>query len=150
MKKIFVALFVLLALGTIPVLANSPTTAYDKAVETLKKEFLGVEGVEWTSLGDYQRALFVFNHIRVEAYFDTDGEMIGFDRYISMNQLPLEVLRAFTKRFNESTIIDILEIKNASGTSYRLNVETLSKSYYVKISSAGIILRVTPLKNYPA
>src|SRR5215217_5716886 len=123
MKKIFLSLLVMLAIGITPVLATDETNANDKAKESLTKEFVGAEHVEWKDLGEYRIALFIFHETRIEAFFNADGELQGFDRYISINQLPLEVLRSFAKRFDKVDVIDILEISNAEGTSYRLNIE---------------------------
>jgi|SRR5215217_4472178 len=147
MKKTFVALLVMLAVGVTPVLANDKTN--DKATEALKKEFVGAESVKWTDLGDYKMALFIFNEYRIEAYFNNEGELEGFDRYISINQLPLEVLRSFSKHFAKAAVSDILEISNAEGTSYRLNVETQNGQYHVKISSTGAILKTVKGESKP-
>lgn len=142
MKRIFVLLLIMVVVGTAPAFANDETHFYDKSKETLKTEFAGAESIEWMNLGAYQRAIFVFNGIRVEAFFDQDGEMVGFDRYVTIIQLPLDVLRAFAKHFPDATIVDILEIKNSTGTSYRLNVDVKNKFYSVKISSGGTTLTV--------
>jgi hypothetical protein len=150
MKRTLVSLSLMLVIGTTPVLANRETKVDDKAKKSLLKEFVGADLVEWTDLGDYKMALFVFNGYRVEAYFNADGEMAGFDRYISSNQLPLEVLRSFSKRFPNGTILDVLEITNTDGTSYRLTVETPAKLYQVKISATGTILKKVEQGNRPA
>src|SRR4051794_20977730 len=118
MKRTFVSLVFLLTIGSTATFANGVSKTYDKAQEALKREFVGAKSVEWTDLGTYQKALFIFNEYRIEAFFNNEGELEGFDRYISINQLPLEVLRSFNKRFTGAAVKDILEISNIEGTSY--------------------------------
>src|SRR5258706_224116 len=132
MKKIFVSLSLMLTVGLTTVLANDEPVS-DKVKESFKKEFVGARSVTWNHIGDYQMALFVFDGHRVEAYFNTEGELEGSVRNLPFDQLPLLVVRSFEKRFTPENIIDILEVSNIEGTSYLLKVETQNKRFLVKV-----------------
>lgn len=82
MKKIFVSLSLMLALGLTTVLANDKTDVNGKIKESFKREFAGAESVKWDEVEDYQMATFVFLCHRVIAYFNQDGELLGSTRDI--------------------------------------------------------------------
>jgi hypothetical protein len=145
MKKIFVSLSLMLTVGSTTVLANDEPVS-DKVNESFKKEFVGARLVEWNHVGDYQMASFVFDGHRVEAYFNTDGELEGSARDILFDQLPLLVMRSFEKRFASAEVIDILEVSNIEGTSYLIKVETQNKRFLVKVGTNGDFLKVDKIK----
>jgi hypothetical protein len=142
MKRIFVSLSLMLAVGLTTALANDEINVGDKVKESFKKEFAGAEPVKWSDLGDYQKATFVFGGHRVEAYFNADGVLEGTARDLFFDQLPLAVMRSFDKRFAGADIIDVVEVTNTEGTSYRLTLETQHKRYRVKADTGGNILEV--------
>ena len=145
MKKIFVSLSLMLTVGLTTVLANDEPVS-DKVNESFKKEFVGARSVVWNHVGDYQRASFVFDGHRVEAYFNTDGELAGSARDILFDQLPLSVMRSFEKRFATADVINILEVSNIEGTSYLIKIETQNKQFLVKVGTNGDFLKVDNIK----
>jgi hypothetical protein len=142
MKRIFVSLSLMLAVGLTTVFANDETDVSDKVKKSFKKEFAGVESVKWKDLGDYKMASFAFNDHRVAAYFNTNGKLEGFARDILFDQLPLAVEKSFDKRFACADFIEVLEISNREGTSYLLTLEAQNKLYRVKADPGGNILQV--------
>ena len=146
MKKIFVSLSIMLAIGLTTVLANDEPLS-DKVKESFKKEFVGAKSVKWNHIGDYQMASFVFGGHRAEAYFNADGELEGSVRDLLFNELPLLAMRSLERRFATADIIDILEVSNKEGTSYLLKVETLNKLFRVKLDINGSFLVVNKIKS---
>ena len=142
MKKLFISLLFILFIGITIVLANNNIDISDQAKASFRKEFAGAELLEWNYMGEHQIALFILNSYRVEAYFDADGALEGFDRFISLNQLPLAVQKTIPLHFSNVVIRDILEITNTDGITYLLTLEKADKSYHVKINSSGDILKV--------
>ena len=146
MKRIFVSLSFMLAVGLTTVFANDEINVSDKVKEAFKKEFARAESVKWSDLGDYQLATFVFGSHRMEAYFNTDGELQGSVRDLLFDQLPLAVMRSFDNRFAGADISDIREITNTEGTSYRLTVESQHKKYHVKVDTGGNFSEIVKVK----
>jgi hypothetical protein len=142
MKKHFISLLFILFIGVTIVRANTKINISDQAKASFRKEFAGAQLLEWNYLGEHQIALFILNGYRVEAYFDADGALEGFDRFISLNQLPLTVLKTIPLHFANVVITNILEITNTEGLSYLLTLERPDKSFRVKINSSGDILKV--------
>src|SRR5882724_5627166 len=137
MKRILVSLSLMLTVGLATAFANDETNVTEKVKEVFKKEFAGAEFVKWSDIGEYQMATFVFGGHRTEAYFNTDGELEGSVRDLLFDQLPLVVMRSLDDRFAGALIMDIREVTNTDGTSYRVSLETSQRKYHVKVEAGG-------------
>ncbi|GAB2808847.1 hypothetical protein GCM10027043_05040 [Ferruginibacter profundus] len=132
----------MMAVGVTTALADDEIVVNRKVKESFQKEFTGVNAVRWSDLGDYQVAIFAFDGHMVEAYFNSEtGELEGCARYLIFDELPLAVMKTFSKNFSRADFISALEISNAEGNFYRLILETQNKRYSIKISAGGNILR---------
>jgi hypothetical protein len=146
MKRIFVSLLLILMLGVTVVFANDGNDVGDKIKESFKREFVGAESVSWRKLGDYQVATFVYKGSSIAAYFNTEGGLEATARYILFEELPLAVMKSLDKHFAGAEFNNILEVDNSEGDYYWLTVETAGKSYRVKSSRDGDMLRVNKKK----
>lgn len=147
MKKILVSVLLMVAVGLTTALAGDETGISKQVKENFEKEFAGARSVVWNNLGDYQVATFIFEDVRVEAYFNSEtGDLEGAARYILFDQMPLLVLRAFNKNFASTDLLNALEISNTEGVSYLLVAEKENKRYRIKISANGNVLSKTKIK----
>ena len=146
MKRIFVSLSFMLAVGLTTAFAGDKTDVNSKIVESFKKEFEGAELVKWDKVEDYQKATFVFHEHRVIAYFDEYCEFLGSARTILFDQLPMAVVKSFDTHFAGADFSDVSEVSNIEGTSYCMTIETQNKQYHVKINSNGNILKAVKIK----
>ncbi len=137
MKRIILSLSLLLTVAITTTFANGGNPISDQVLKSFKKEFATAQLVQWNDLGEYLKASFVLGDHRVEAYFNTEGELLGSVRGLFYNQLPLAVMTSLDKRFAEADILDVNEITNAGGTSYLVNLEFHDKKYRVKADPGG-------------
>ena len=147
MKRIFVSLSFMLAIGLTTVLAGDKPDVNGRIKESLKKEFAGAESVCWNQVEDYQMARFLFHGYAVIAYFDEDGELLGSARNASYNQLPLTVIKSLDKQFAGAKFLELYEISNIDGTSYGITFEKQNKRYHVKVNIDGNILKMARITN---
>jgi hypothetical protein len=70
------------------------------------------------------------------AYFNKGGELIAVTRFISPNQLPLELLTSLKKTNSNYWVSDLFEIQTESGTSYFATIENADQ--IVVLKSEGI------------
>lgn len=146
MKKIIVAMSMLLAIGSTTAFATE-TPANTNLERTFQKEFSGAQHVSWTTEEGYDKAVFVLGGSRVMAWFDTDGDLAGTVRDLAYNQLPLTVMRAIDKKFGPSaTFIDLRELTNGDGTRYKLTIESGEKKYNVSVYANGNIDDVSKVR----
>ena len=146
MKKVFVSLSFILAVGLTTAIAGDKTEVNGKITQSFEKEFTGAEFVTWTNVNGYKMARFVFHDHATIAYFNEDGELLGSARNVLFDQLPLPVIKLFEKDFAGADFTDISEISNDDGTFYVIKVDTKNRQYHVKVNAYGNILNYTRIK----
>ncbi|MBP7555882.1 MAG: hypothetical protein KA821_06445 [Chitinophagaceae bacterium] len=137
MKKILILLPLMLA-ATIVGFAAGPVPASDPAVQSFSRQFAGAQNVSWSNGEDgLQRVTFVWAGHRAQAYFSAAGEFLGAMRGLFYQQLPLSVIRAVDKRYNNPIVLEARELSNQEGTTYSLLIEYRSKRMRVKLNGDG-------------
>ena len=147
MKKIIVLLVFALSTGAV----NSYANAFDpdpeqRVLDGFKKEFPTAQQVTWSKQAEFEKAVFVLAGRRVVAFFTREGLLEGSARDIFYDQLPLSVMTAVDKRFENATVFEVREINNAEGTCYRMRVESGNKKVKIKVSPDGTISEIEKLK----
>jgi|SRR5678815_4101694 hypothetical protein len=104
---------------------------------TFQKEFNGATNVKWSEGRDLISASFILSDSRIIAYFTTDGELLGTERNVLFNQLPLAVVKEINNRYGNAPISDIVEYTSGLDTFYGMYVDTPTKHLKLKISSEG-------------
>lgn len=146
MKNLIVTLAVVLAAGVTPLLANGTGTD-PRAEKKFAQQFAGAQHVKWTSLNDgYLRVTFLLNGVSAESFFDKDAELLGTVRNLFYSQMPLVVIQGLENRFGVATVIEIKEVTNIEGTSYRVVLEEKDKKYRVRLNSLGEITELVKEK----
>lgn len=149
MKKILFSAMLLTALGITSAFASAPVPEETAAMKNFKKEFAGAESVQWNKIGEYAKASFLLGGHRAEAYFDADGILAGSVRDLFYDQLPLAVMKTVDSRFSNAGIVDVREISNTEGTSYKVELESGSKRYSLKLSASGDLLEKKAVRFTP-
>jgi uncharacterized membrane protein YkoI len=147
MKKYILSLSVMLTIAASSSFANSYPSSEEKAKESFKKEFAGAESAIWKEAGEYYKVNFLFRGYTVEAYFNAAGELEGSIRLLSFNELPLNIISAVNKRFVDADVLDVYELNNSEGTSYRLTLKSDGKKYRIRMDSNGGITEKEKMKS---
>jgi hypothetical protein len=116
------------------------------AEATFQKEFTGATNVKWNEGKDVISASFNLSESRIIAYFTTEGELLGTERNVLFNQLPLAVIREINNRYGNAPISDIVEYTSGIDTFYGMYVDTQTKHLKLKISSEGDVTVVKKTK----
>ena len=146
MKKLIAILSLVLIAGTISAFAiENPKTP--KSRKVFEQKFVGAENVKWTNISsEYEKVWFTMAGSSAEAYFNSNGELLGTARNIFFSQLPLSVIQRVNNRFAGSVVIEVNEITNVDGTSYKVVVEQKDRKYVIKLSSLGDITDLSKQK----
>ena len=107
------------------------------AEATFQKEFSGATNVKWNEGKEIISASFVLSDSRIVAYFTSQGELIGTERNVLFNQLPLNVVKEINNRYGNAPIFDIIEYTSGTETFYGMVVDTPTKRLKLKISAEG-------------
>ena len=145
-RKIFTAM-AFLAIACMPALASADPGISEEVQASFAKEFSGAESVHWKEAGEYVKANFVYQGCVTEAYFSKDGQLEGTIRAVFFNQLPIAVMTSVNKRFSAAEVLDVYEITNANGTSYRITLTSEQKKFRVLADNSGSILEKARLKD---
>ena len=139
MKKIILGLSMLMTVGISSAFANDEIKINEKILTSFGKDFTFAKNVQWREEGGYMKARFTISDMLTEAYYNEDGEFLGSARNLLFDQLPLSVIHEFNKRFDETSVLNIIEITNTEGTSYRIWLEKDEKKIKLNASATGEI-----------
>ena len=107
------------------------------AEATFQKEFSGATNVKWNEGKVIISASFLLSDSRIIAYFTSLGELLGTERNVLFNQLPLNVVKEINNRYGDAPIFDIVEYTSGTETFYGMVVDTPTKRLKLKISAEG-------------
>jgi hypothetical protein len=139
MKKIIIMLSMLVTVALTSVFANEGVNINQKVLKAFEKDFTTAKNVKWNKEGEYLKASFTISDMLTDAYYTEDGELVGSARNLLFEQLPLAVIHEYNKRFDEASVLNVLEITNNEGTSYRLWIEQDNKKIKIRASGSGEI-----------
>jgi hypothetical protein len=146
MKKLFVT--AALAVAMIGGAYASDVKINDRIESAFRKEFSSAYNPRWESVGGgIYHAGFFLNGVLMDAYYNQDGELLSFARYISREQLPLIADRAIAEKFEDATLKNIREFVSGGETSYFVTVETEKKMVEVRVFATGAIQILKKVKS---
>lgn len=132
MKKIIMILAVLIS--TASAFAGEENVA-TKVLNAFKTEFNTAKEVEWTVGSNYYKAAFVYNEKHVFAYYNEEGELLGLTRYLSSDDLPLNLQKNLKKSYSKYWISDLFEVAKSDGTAYYITLEDADTKIVLKASA---------------
>lgn len=134
MKKIFFA--ILMAV----IIAGSAFAADAKKVNanvvySFKSDFKKAVNVSWTTTENFAKAAFTMNGQQMEAFYNTEGERIATSKKITLDELPAEAKRTFTKKFGGYDVKEAIRFEGVDEDAYYISAENEKESVIVKVSS---------------
>lgn len=132
MKKIIMILAVLISTTSAFAGEENVTT---KVLNAFKAEFNTAKEVEWTVGSNYYKAAFVYNEKHVFAFYNKEGELLGLTRYLSTDDLPLNLQNNLKKSYSKYWITDLFEVAKSEGTAYYITLEDADTKLILKASA---------------
>lgn len=120
---------------TVPV---PDVTARIKSV--FEKEFITATEVKWEKLEDVYVASFKENDIHLTAAYNDDGELLSIARYVTLSQLPLNVIRALESKYAEHTINPNVVELSTGVTAYYIYAENEKFKLKIKSDASGNLI----------
>lgn len=106
-----------------------------KVLNAFKAEFNTAKEVEWTVGSNYYKAAFVYNEKHVFAFYNKEGELLGLTRYLSSDDLPLNLQNNLKKSYSKYWISDLFEVAKSDGTAYYITLEDADTKLILKASA---------------
>lgn len=139
MKKILSLVLLLGLLSTTIFAADDPIKVNRKVESSLLKKFSGASYVSWQVMKEQRiyHATFIYNHQRLNAFLDDNGELIATGRYIPALNLPLLVTRNIQEKYSSYILLESIEYIKGNETSYILKLDNPKKSLTVHAFATG-------------
>ena len=124
MKKQILLLTTVFLMSLSATFANDTNAVPESIVKALNNEFQNVSNVEWKSTADYYKASFSVAGHSLEAFFSYDGNLIAQSRKISMDQLPMSLVKEAKEKSSANAVTDLFELLTNRGTEYFITFNT--------------------------
>jgi opacity protein-like surface antigen len=140
MKKLFIAALMIAAVGSSAFAADASKISY-KVKTNFEVQFAEAENVHWTLGPDFSKATFQLNEETLEAFYNQNGELLGYSRKIDFKKLPAKAIQKIRKNYTDYTITDSIEFNEENGKKYYVSLENGNRKQILGISVYG---EVTP------
>jgi len=132
MKQIL-TLVILLSVGVFTSKASEGDRVRSALEASLQKSFAGAKLLKWSEMrsSNLLYASVLYNNERMNAYFDTDGNLVATGRFIKPEALPLVVSKAMTEKYHDASITEVVEYIEKEGTSYLVTAESANRSMVI-------------------
>ena len=140
MKKIATIVTALILLFSTGSFAGSIDEVTAKIKTEFEKNFATATSVQWKKTQGIYVATFKDNGQDLSAAFNDEGEMLGASRYVTLDQLPLNVSFALRNMSGGYRISNsVLELTADCQTSYCVTAENAKFRTEMKVNSFGDI-----------
>lgn len=138
MKKLFVTAAMAFMVGITSFAADNNTVS-QRVQAAFEKEFTTATNVSWEMLKneDIAHASFIYANEVMEAYFNTEGELIAVARYLSQDRLPLLVSKTIKTQYGKYEFKSASEYSGADATSYIVTLDSEKQTVVVRIYNNG-------------
>ncbi len=123
-----------------PEAADGEVEVSQKVINAFKSEFNNAGEVSWTATNEYYKAAFTYNGKHVFAYYNSEGELLALTRYLSPEDLPMNLLNPLKKKYADYWISDLFEVAKTESTTYFVTLEDADTKLILKASGNGWVV----------
>src|SRR3954451_22298925 len=134
-KRILLLSIVLVSFTAFSFAADAPAISKN-VISSFNQQFSKAHDVKWQQQANFVKAEFTVNDMVLFAYFNNNGELLAVTRFISPNQLPLQMLTTLKNNYSDYWVSDLFEIQSENGTSYYATIE--NADHILILKSEGI------------
>lgn len=135
-KLLFAALTAIIF--TTSAFAEGGKTINSRVKNSFAADFGTVENVEWSHTADYATATFVMNNKRTNAFYGSEGKLVGTSQAIAIDELPAAAKKTFRKKYADYTVTEAIHFAGMEETAYFVSVEKENKTQILKIANNQI------------
>lgn len=136
MKKLFIAALITIAAGTSAFAADTNKENH-KVKNSFETQFAGAQDVSWSAKESYIKASFTLLDEKIEAFYGTDGDLIGLSRKVDLKKLPLNAIQKIKKEYASYKVTDTIEFDQDGDKSYYVSLEDGNKKQILQVSLYG-------------
>ena len=119
-----------------------------KGADSFKKSFPQATDVTYTVKKEFTEVSFTWNSLKLQSFFDRQGNYIGTSREVAVRDLPLSYVISINKEYKDFDITEAIEFDHAeNGMSYYVTVVNGDKKYVLNVTTDGAISVFKKMKN---
>jgi hypothetical protein len=132
MKKLILAMTVMLTIGLTSVYANKKEEINKEVAASFSKDFPSAQNVMWNQQQQYEEATFTLNGQVMFAYYSEDGKLQAVSRNVLSDHLPVLLLVNLKKIYSNYWISDLMERTSENQTAWYIKLENAYESLILK------------------
>ena len=136
MKKLLLAVLVVAGLGS-SAFATDVNRVSSKAQNSFTEKFGNAQNVKWTAKESYNKVTFTLADEQVEAFFATDGDLIGLSRQVEFKTLPLAAIQKIKKEYAGFSVKETIEFEQNDEKSFYVSLVNADKKQILEVSLYG-------------
>jgi hypothetical protein len=111
-----------------------------KGAAAFSKSFPQASEVTYTVKKEFTEVNFTWHNLKLQAFFDRQGNYIGVSREISVKDLPLSYVLNINKEYKDFDITEAIEFDHSeNGLSYYVTVVKEDRKYVLNVATDGSI-----------
>lgn len=148
MKKIFLTTAIA-ALLSVNVFATAPVVKVTEdgtenvsyaAINKFNADFTRAKNVTWKVNSNFQKATFTLDDVKMSAFYDAKGELIGVTQNVQFKALPEKAKKQIGEKYAGYFANEVIKLETGADNSYESTV------YFVDLKKDNdeFLVRVTP------
>jgi hypothetical protein len=132
MKKLILAMTVMLTTGLTGVYANKKEEINKQVAASFSKDFAGAQNVVWQQQKQYAKASFTLNGQVMFARYTEDGKLQAVWRNVLSDHLPILLLAKLKRNYSNYWISDLMEMTSEDQTFWYIKLESADETFILK------------------
>ena len=140
MKRLFVAVILLLSISLSSYAGGPADAPRFNGVESFNKSFPHATVIDYKNKADFTEVNFLWNGLRLQAFYDEDGDLVATCRAITIDNLPLPAQMRLRSDYAGFVLHDAIEFDHTvNGVSYFVTAVNPKNTMLLQIASDGTI-----------
>jgi len=120
--------------------ADGPSIPNFKGMEHFLEKFPQATNVDCKVKGQFTEVNFIWNGLRLQAFYNASGDPVATSRFITADNLPVPALMNLKKDYAGYVVIEAVEFDGIEdGLCYYVTVTGPKNSYLLHVSTSGTI-----------
>lgn len=140
MKQLFIMALLAIATGTSAF--AGPNTISAKVNEHFSASFKNAKNVNWKTDNKFDKASFVIDGKKVQAFYDEFGDLIGTSKTYDFDKLPKSAIETITTKYTypDYQLKDCIEfVSGGNETNYYISMARKNETVVLEITTGGMV-----------
>lgn len=136
MKNFIIATLITVAISSSSFAADVSKVSF-RVLNAFESQFVGATDVAWTVTADYTKVKFSIEGEKVEAFFNSNGDVIGTSRKIEFKRLPISAIQKIKKSYAKYQVTETIEFDLNGDRRFYVSIEEGTDRKILEVSLYG-------------